>query len=252
MKKAKKVYLWRHSPLRRKDSSMESERQNHDVEPRRRRFSARRLLLAAALTVILVVALAYVLTRNYSVPVVSTGRVVTFDFDTGSPVFLEGQNLPFNQTSDDVTAYFSSPSDNASASAFSIQSYETTFTKLSQFSGKYLYDNRLNSRDILEIRFNQELKTISLTFATVEYQTEQSGPTDIKLTAYVDSADTTPVGSASARGTVLTGLYPQGVLSFDSNGRPFNVVRIEMSSERSGEATNFFVDNIRVNLIQQE
>ena len=170
-----------------------------------------------------------------------------FDFDSGSPLLPEFRNTPFNQTSNDLTAYFSSPSDSV-APAFSIQSHDTTFTELSEFSGKYLYDNK-PSKDILEIRFDEELKSISLTFATVEYQT---GPTIIKLTAYVNSVDTTPVGSASARGTVLTGLYPQGILSFDSGGQPFNIVRIEISSEGSGETTNFFVDNIRVNLIQQE
>jgi hypothetical protein len=84
---------------------------------------------------------------------------------------------------------------------------------------------------------------MSLTFATYEYQT---GPTTIKLTAYLNSADTTPIGSASARGTVLTGLYPQGVLSFDSGGKQFNIVRIEIPSGDSGETTNFFVDNIKV------
>jgi hypothetical protein len=196
---------------------------------------------------ILVVTLAYVLSRNYSAPS-STEPAVTFDFDTGYPLLPEGQNLSFNQTSSEITAYFSSPSDTPSASAFSIQNYETTFIKLSQFSGKYLYDNK-PSRDTLEIRFSRQLKSISLTFATVEYQTDQTGPTYIILTAYANSADTTPVGSASARGTFLTGLYPQGVLSFDSNDKPFNLVRIEMSSEGPGEATNFFVDNIKIRTI---
>jgi hypothetical protein len=194
---------------------------------------------------VLVVALGYVLSRNYVAPP-STEPAVTFDFDTDDPLLAEGQNLPFNQTSDGITAYFSSPSDTAVASAFSIQDYETTFITLSQFSGKYLYDNK-PSRDILEIRFSQQLKSISLTFATYEYQT---GPTTITLTAYVNSAETTPMGSASARGTVLTGLYPQGVLSFDSGGQPFDIVRIEIPSEGSGETTNFFVDNIRVKLMQ--
>ncbi len=127
-------------------------------------------------------------------------------------------------------------------SPFSVQRYETTFITLSQFSGKYLYDNK-PSRDTLEIRFSQPLKGISLTFATYEYQI---GPTDLTLTAYMNSADNPPVGSASARGTILTGLYPQGVLSFGSSDQQFNIVRIEISSEDSEETTNFFVDNIKV------
>ena len=220
---------------------MESEPKNENTKTRRNRFSTRKLLLAVGLVLVLVVALGYVLSRNYLAPP-STEIAVTFDFDTGYPLLAEGQNLPFNQTSDGITAYFSSPFDTVVASAFSIQRYETTFITLSQFSGKYLYDNK-PSRDTLEIRFSQQLKGVSLTFATYEYQT---GPTDMTLTAYMNSADTTPVGSASARGTVLTGLYPQGVLSFDSGGQPFNIVRVEISSENSGETTNFFVDNIRV------
>jgi uncharacterized protein (UPF0333 family) len=224
---------------------MESEQKNESTKMKRNRFSTRKLLLAAGGVLFLVVALGYVLSRNYSAPP-SAELAVTFDFDAGSPLLAEGQNLPFNQTSKGITAYFSSPSDTPSGSAFSIQTYETTFTKLSQFTGKYLYDNNFTSRDALEIGFSQQLKSISLTFATIEYQTDQTRLADITLTAYMNSADTTPVGSASARGTVLTGLYPQGVLSFDSSGQPFNIVRIEIPFEVSGEITNFFVDNIRV------
>lgn len=228
---------------------MEFEQKNESPKTRRNRFSTRKLLLAVVAVLILVISLAYVLSRNYVAPT-STEPAVTFDFDTGNPVLAEGQNLPFNQTSEGVTAYFSSPSDTVQASAFSIQTYETTFITLSQFSGKYLYDNK-PSRDILEITFSQQLKSISLTFATVEYQTDP-GPTDVTLTAYVNTADSNPTGSASARGTVLTGLYPQGVLSFDSSGQPFNMVRIGIPSEGAGETTNFFVDNIKIELMPQE
>jgi hypothetical protein len=220
---------------------MESEHKNESTKTTGNRFSTRKLLLAVGGVLILVVALGYVLSRNYLAPP-STELAVTFDFDTGNPLLSEGQNLPLNQTSEGITAYFSSPSDTLVASAFSIQSYKTTFITLSQFSGNYLYDNK-PSRDTLEIKFSQQLKSISLTFATIEYR---AGPNAIKLTAYVNSTDTTPAGSASARGTVLTGLYPQGVLSFDSSGQPFNIVRIEIPSQGSGETTNFFVDNIRV------
>jgi hypothetical protein len=219
---------------------MEPEQKNENIKTKRNRFSTRKLA-AGVVVLILVVALGYVLSRNYAAPP-STEPTVTFDFDTDAPLLAEGQNLPLNQTSDGITAYFCSPSDTPLFSAFSIQDYETTFITLSQFSGKYLYDNK-PSRDILEISFSQQLQSISLTFATYEYQI---GPTTITLTAYVNSADTTPVGSASARGTVLTGLYPQGILSFDSSGQPFNIVRIEIPFEGSGETTNFFVDNIRV------
>ncbi|MEM3881302.1 MAG: hypothetical protein QXD19_06110 [Candidatus Bathyarchaeia archaeon] len=80
--------------------------------------------------------------------------------------------------------YFASPSDTPSEPTFSIQSYETTLISLSEFSGKYLYDNK-PSRDVLEIRFSQPLIGITLTFATVEYRTEAS---NITLTAYSTAA----------------------------------------------------------------
>jgi hypothetical protein len=197
--------------------------------------------MVVGVALIIVVVLGYVLSTNYSAPP-STELTVTFDFDTGDPLLAEGQNTPINQTSDGITAHFSSPSDSVLGSPFSVQRYETTFITLSQFSGKYLYDNK-PSRDTLEIRFSQPLKGISLTFATYEYQT---GPTRITLTAYMNSADNPPVGSASARGTNLPGLYPQGVLSFGSSNQQFNIVRIGISSEDSEETTNFFVDNIKV------
>jgi len=222
---------------------MESEQKRENTKTRLNRFSARKLLLILGVGIILLVVLGYLLSRNYLAPP-STELAVNFDFDTGSPLLSEGQNLPINQTSDNITAYFSSSSDTAAGSPFSIQSYETTFIQLSQFSGKYLYDNK-PSRDALEIKFSQQLKSISLTFTTIEYQT---GPTEMTLTAYMNSVNNNPVGSASARGTVLTGLYPQGVLSFDSSGQPFNIVRVEISPQDSGETTNFFVDNIRANL----
>jgi hypothetical protein len=220
---------------------MEPDQKSESTRTKRNRFSTRKLLLVVGVVLITVVASAYVLSTNYTAPP-STEFTVTFDFDTGDPLLAEGQNTPINQTSDGITAYFSSPSDSVVGSPFSVQRYETTFITLSQFSGKYLYDNK-PSRDTLEIRFSQPLKGISLTFATYEYQT---GPTKITLTAYMNSADNPPVGSASARGTILPGLYPQGVLSFGSSDQQFNIVRIEISSEDSEETTNFFVDNIKV------
>lgn len=171
-------------------------------------------------------------------------RVVTFDFDTGSPMLIEGQNTPLIQTSGGVTAVFKSPSDSANP-AFSVQSYERTFIVLSQFSGKWLFDNK-PSRDFLDIAFNKQLTSINLTFATREGRGDPTTqPTEIKLTAYMNSVDTTPVGLATARGVFSTGLYPQGTLTFTSETTPFNVVRIEILYVPKG-ATDFFIDNIKV------
>jgi hypothetical protein len=198
-------------------------------------------MFAVFVVSILVVSFGYILSRTYLSPN-TTEQIITFDFDSGDPILAESQNLPLNQTVEGITATFSSPSDTPTGSAFSIQSYDTTFIKLSQFTGKYIYDNK-PTKDILEIKFSHSLKKISLTFATIEYQ---AGPSGVVLTAYMDSNDSAPVGQATASGTILNSLYPQGLLSFDSNGQQFNVVRIEMSPQASKESTNFFVDDIKL------
>jgi hypothetical protein len=165
----------------------------------------------------------------------------TFDFDTGSPVLAEGRGTPFTQTSGSVSASFSSPSDPA---AFSVQSYGTTFYTLSQFSGKYLYDNN-PSRDILDIKFNAELVGINFTFATIELHGASTDQTsNLLLTAY---ENTTLVSSTSAYGSFGNDSYPQGKLSY-SSGEPFNWVRISMPAQASG-ATDFLVDNIIITFV---
>ena len=223
---------------------MDVEQKTESAKRTGKRFSRRKILLAVGVALIFVVTFGYILSRTYDSPS-STEFEVTFDFDSADPLLAESQNLPLNQTSQGVTAYFSSPSQTTIGSAFSIQSYDTTFITLSEFSGKYLYDNQ-PTKDILEIRFSQQIKSISFTFATIEYQ---AGPSDLILNAYLDSVDTAPVGTKSASGTIINSLYPQGDLAFDSVGKPFDIVRIELSSQASAETTNFFVDNIRIMLI---
>jgi len=225
---------------------METEqRRNESTKTKRNRLSNRRLLPIGVAFLILVIAVGYIFSLVSTTPF-STEPTITFDFDTGDPLLAETQNTPLNQTSNGITAYFSSPSDTAVAPAFSVQSYDTTFINLSQFSGKYLYDNK-PSRDSLEIVFSRQLTSIKLTFATVEYATE---PSNITLTVYLNSVDTSPVGSMTARGTYQTGLYPQGTLSFNSGGKPFNLVRIEIPFQGAEGATNFFVDNIVITTAQ--
>jgi len=222
------------------------------------RLSSRRLMLLIAAVAVLVVVIVYAFFPFPMFPSTTppsnspnstpTPPAITFDFDTGSPFLVEGQNTPLNQTSSGLTARFSSPSDLANP-AFSVQSYDTTFFVLPQFSGKWLYDNK-PSRDFLDIMFSQHLTSINFTFATLEYHGgPTTEPTEIKLTAYMGSTDTTPVGSATTRGTFSSALYPQGTLSFNSDGQPFNLVRIEIPYVPQG-ATDFFVDNIIVTTIQ--
>lgn len=228
--------------------------QNENAKTKRKRLSTRNLMLTGLLLVIFAVAIVYIST--YWLPTMlpldsSNGQtVIVFDFDASLSFLIEGQNTPLNQTSNGLTASFSSPSDSATP-AFSIQSYDTTFFELPQFSGRWLYDNK-PSRDLLDIKFSQQLASINFTFATLEYHGGPSTePSNITLIAYVNSTDTIPVGSTAVHGTFLSALYPQGTLSFNSGGRPFNLVRIEIPYVPQG-ATDFFLDNIIVTTIQQK
>jgi uncharacterized protein (TIGR03437 family) len=169
----------------------------------------------------------------------ATAGIVTFDFDTSAPALSTGQNVPFNQTAGGVTAQFSSPA----GAAFSVQTDATTGWKMSQFSGKYLYANNQN-RNTLEIRFSGTAFAIAFTFATADFQQVET-PTTIQLTAYLDSSATAAVGTASAHGTYASDTMPMGTLSFDSGGKPFNLVQITIPYQPLG-ATAFLVDNVRV------
>ena len=67
-------------------------------------------------------------------------------------------------------------------------------------------------------------------------------PTTIKLTAYLDSTASAPVGSATTHGTYSTDTMPMGTLSFTS-AQPFNLVEISIPPQPLA-ATDFLVDNI--------
>ena len=178
-----------------------------------------------------------------SPPSPAISREIAFDFDSGAPVFHTGQSTPFSQTSGGLTATFSSPADPA---AFSIQNHDTTFLTLSQFSRNYLYQNR-PSRTPLHTKFSQPVTSITLTFATTDYHGvgEVEEPTAIKLTAYMNTAEITSLGSATARGTFPENyLYPQGTLSYSGRGA-FNLVVIELLFQPRG-ASSFFADNVVV------
>jgi uncharacterized protein (TIGR03437 family) len=165
-------------------------------------------------------------------------NVITFDFDSGSPVLSPGQGTPFQQTVGGVTAAFTSPT----LPAFSIQSERTTSLKLSRFSGNYLYDNDLN-RSVLEIRFSQLVTNISFDFATADFEVEV--PTDLEMTAYLDSSATPAVGSTRAHGTYGNDAMPMGTLAFESSGRPFNIIQITIPFSSSG-TTVFHIDQINI------
>jgi len=217
-------------------------------------MSIRTAILAAIFVTSLIVGAKYVPMFWPSIPSPSDfteePQGIVFDFDSGFPVLVEGQNTPLSQTSNGLTAIFTSPSDSANP-VFSIQSYDTTFFKLPQFSGRWLYDNR-PSRDMLMINFSRQLSSINFTFSTREYDGGPSvDPTNIALVAYMDSTDTTPVGSVTAHGTFSTSLYPQGTLAFNLADQQFNLVTIEIPFTLLG-ATDFLVDNIIVTTARAE
>ena len=164
---------------------------------------------------------------------------VTFDLDTSTPTLSTGQSIPFEQTAGGLTAHFSSPQ----GAVFSIQTDDSTQFRLSQFAGHYLYDNNLD-RNFLDIRFSQQVGSITLTFATADFQ-QVEVPTTIQLTAYRDATGTQPVGSATAHGTYGGDTMPMGTLSFSSGAQPFNVVELVLPFQPLG-ATDFLVDNITV------
>ena len=174
-----------------------------------------------------------------------TGPIrTTYDFDTGLPTLLPGQAAPVNQTSAGIMAMFTSP---INLAAYSIQTQTAVGVVLSNFSGNFLYPND-NLRNALVINFNEKLTNITLTFATVELH---GGTADIastlRLTAYLDSAQSTPVGTANATGEFSASNWPQGTLSFYSTA-PFNIVRIELPDPTS-RAPSFLVDNLIITTV---
>lgn len=176
-------------------------------------------------------------------PTATTPFNTTFDFDTGSPLLPAGRGTPLDQTSGGVTAHFDSPSDPA---AFSVQNQGTTFLALPRFSGNYLSESK-PFRHPLSIVFSRPITGITLTFATSDSHGPGNveEPSDLRLTAYADSSQAAPVGSATARGTFLSESYPQGTLSFNSTGRQFSLVVIELLAQPRG-GTDFLVDDITV------
>ena len=126
-----------------------------------------------------------------------------------------------------------------------MQNSQTAVYKLSQLQANFLADNN-PSRDTLEIKFSQPINRISFVFATVEAEgLPGDQPSLIYLNSYLG---TTSVGTSSARGTWPTGgdFYPQGTLTYDSGGQPFDTVRIDIPYQGPTEAVDFMIDTIIV------
>ena len=167
--------------------------------------------------------------------------LVTFDFDTGTPTLTAGETIPLDQTSGGLTAHFSPQ---PSMGGFSVQNAGTTFFTLSQLPGNYLYPDSLTP-GYLDIAFSQNLTSITLTFATADFEAETEIPATVELTAY-ETSKASPLGSATAHGTYLGDTFPEGTLSFTSLV-PFDLVEIFIPTPAS--TLDFFVDNIMVTTV---
>lgn len=178
-------------------------------------------------------------------PHLAQALTATFDFDTGTPPLSAGQGTPLDQTKSGVSAHFSSPSDPI-GQGYSVQNAGTTFWTLSLFSGNYLIPNSV-FKSFLDIKFNQQLTAITLDFATADFQQVEI-PSPLQITAYENSTASTPIGSATAQGTYAGDTMPMGVLTFNSGGKPFNLVELGLPVYPNG-ASDFLVDNITVTVL---
>ena len=169
----------------------------------------------------------------------NTAQPVTFDFDAGTPTLTTPQGTPFDQTLGGIAAHFSS----SAGAAVSVQNDAAMGWTLSPISGNYLYASNMSAQP-LGIKFSQPLTGIILAFATADLQ-RGSVPTTIRLTAYMDSDATPPVGSAAAHGVFTLDSLPSGTLSFRSVSQPFNFVEISIPPQPLA-AAGFVVDNISV------
>ena len=206
---------------------------------RRKMQIAKRMLMATVFFAVLILGTSSAVASAQA----ATPFSASFNFDTGTPSLSNGHNIPFNQTGGDVTAYFSSPA----GSTFSIQTDSTTQSTLSQLTGKYLY-HQGPYRDSLEIRFSQYLNSITFSFATIESHTATGDePSNITVTAYVNSSTTTPIGSAKAHAQWPSGdTFPQGNITLSTGNTQFNLVRIEVPYESPRSAKDIIIDNIIV------
>ncbi len=167
-------------------------------------------------------------------------NAATFDFDSGTPLVSSGQTMPSVLSANGVTAHFNSPT--PGAGGFSIQSDSTTFFRMSQFNGNYLYPNSVYN-PALTIQFDQPLTSINFTFATADFHQVEI-PSTIQLMAYQDSTANPAIGSATAHGAYASDTMPMGFLTFSST-TPFNFVEIKIPYARNA-ASDFFADNFVV------
>jgi hypothetical protein len=150
------------------------------------------------------------------------------------PVF-PGQSLPASQWNNGVTAYFSTVT-----GGWSVQHTFYGWVP-GVFSGNFLYPSTWGST--LAIEFSQPITNISIAFFTGDVSSEYDIATKVRITAYTNSAMTSPVATATGQGNWLTGAYPEGTMSLASSTQ-FTKVKIDMPSAQGAVSYLYFLDNI--------
>jgi hypothetical protein len=184
-------------------------------------------------------------------PTLDPPITVVFNFDNATPTVTPGRSTPLDQTSNGVTAHFSSPTDFPSKPSFSVQNINSlaaisTVINSANFSGLFLWPSTIN-RDRIDINFSQNITSISFNFKTAELHDPGPGGTGspIRLTAYINSLSTL-IGTPKTVNGIETPFdnYPEGTLTFNANGQPFNLVEIDLPFISAEGATGFIIDNI--------
>ncbi|HZT31483.1 MAG TPA: PEP-CTERM sorting domain-containing protein [Bryobacteraceae bacterium] len=167
-----------------------------------------------------------VLTAALCLP--AAANTILFDFDSGSPPLSTGMGLPLSQTAGGATATFTG--------RFSVQSHDTTFYNLPNFSGNYLDPSDVYSPP-LTVSFDRVLIGLSFDFATADFGLDTN--TTLQLTAYLNSTFNPAVGSTTSQ-AVGEG-WGLGTLTFQSNAA-FNLVEVVILP---GAGSDFLADNFQ-------
>lgn len=171
---------------------------------------------------------------------------VLFDFDSGTPVYKSGNNVPFDWTSGGITASFNS------SSGFSLQTLSSIYPSggtLGSFSGLFLYPNSASSgiHSVLDVTFSTPLTSITFPFATTEVP-DIDTPTPIRLTAYSGASS---LGSTEATGSYGTAVLAMGNLTYNAPaGTSFDKIHIEKVAVIPG-GMSFLLDNMSVTPIPE-
>ena len=177
----------------------------------------------------------------------ASAQIATFYFDTGDPALTLYQGLPVDQTVNGATAHF-----RAVSGAFSVQTAVSLGRlNLSLFAAQFLAPAN-NDGSVLEIQFSEWVTDVTFPFATIQTRSIEK-ETPIRLTAYMNSAATAPVGMTNATGSYNAppgnNTWPMGTLTFHSSV-PFNLVRISVPNivppPITGQARDFCLDTLTV------